>query len=80
MGKAYAYFYNGVWPIRAIYDEQGRLEGTETPNPETGEIELNMYWISKVREDRSGDIEEITAEEFERHCERIYVQSQEESI
>lgn len=62
----YKYFTNGVWPIRAIYDDQDRLRGTETPNRETGEIELNMYWISKVFEDRSGDIEEITKEEFDR--------------
>jgi len=61
----YKYFTNGVWPIRAIYDDQDRLRGTETPNREAGEIELNMYWISKVFEDRSGDIEEITKEEFD---------------
>ncbi|MEZ5814405.1 MAG: hypothetical protein R3E13_06765 [Alphaproteobacteria bacterium] len=63
--QQYKYFTNGVWPIRALYDDQNRLEGTETPNPETGEIELNMYWISKVREDRSGDIDEITKEQFD---------------
>lgn len=62
----YKYFTNGVWPIRAIYDDQDRLRGTETPNRETGKIELNMYWISKVFEDRSGDLEEITKEKFDR--------------
>ncbi|PTN12503.1 hypothetical protein [Nitrosomonas aestuarii] len=62
---SYKYFTNGVWPIRAVYDDQNRLRGTEAPNRETGEIELNMHWVNKVFDDRSGDIDEITKEEFD---------------
>lgn len=58
------YYTNGVWLIRSNIDSQGRLESTETPNPQTGDLEINMQWIGKVREDRGADLQELSEENF----------------
>lgn len=60
----YKYFTNGVWPIRAILSDD-TIIGTETPNKQTGEMQRDSHWFIKVFEDRSGDIKEISKEEFD---------------
>lgn len=60
----YKYFTNGVWPIRATLSDD-TIIGTETPNKQTGEMQRDSYWFMKVFDDRSGDIDEITKEEFD---------------
>ena len=65
----YKYFTNGVWPIRAILSRNGdpySFKGTETPNIDTGSMQLDMRWLSKIDTDKNGGIEEITKEEFDR--------------
>ena len=64
----YKYFTNGVWPIRATIGDTGTFIGTETPNYTTGELKIDMKWIDEVTEDRSGDVIEITKEEFDGAC------------
>jgi hypothetical protein len=65
----YKYFTNGVWPIRAILSGNGdpySFKGTETPNIDTGNMQLDMRWLGKIDWDTSGDMEEITEEKFNR--------------
>lgn len=72
--EQYEYFYNGVWPIRATRGHSGTFIGTETPDVETGKLEINMHWLYKVGHDASGDLEIINKDQFEDLCKKIYAQ------
>jgi len=74
MSEKYAYFYNGVWPIRATRGETGTFIGTETPDAATGKLKINMHWIDKVSHDASGDLTLIDKATFDTLCEKIYAQ------
>jgi hypothetical protein len=68
MSEKYAYFYNGVWPIRATRGETGTFIGTETPDAATGKLKINMHWIDKVSHDASGDLTLIDKATFDTLC------------
>lgn len=73
----YRYFFNGVFPIRAIVasEDGDDIIGTETPNRDTGVMELNQRFLDQVIWNMSGDIDEIPKEEFDQRVKEFVEKS-----
>ncbi|SEN38860.1 hypothetical protein SAMN05216325_11630 [Nitrosomonas marina] len=70
----YRYYLLGDYmPIRATVDPEYNINvDAEYPNRETGKLEQDREFLIRIRE--SDEIEEITAEDFIQHCQRMYAE------
>lgn len=70
----YKYYLLGDYmPIRATVDPEYKINvDAVRPSRETGKLEQHQELLHRIRV--SDEIEEITAEEFEQHCKRIYAE------
>jgi hypothetical protein len=57
-------------PVRVTLSQDNRKMGAEVPDPATGSLRLANTYMSRIAE--SWEVEEITAQEFARHCAEIY--------
>lgn len=74
----YKYYLLGDYmPIRATVDPEYKINvDAVRPSRETGKLEQHQELLHRIRV--SDEIEEITAEQFWQHCERIYARKRAE--
>lgn len=64
------YLLGNSVPIRVVFDEEHRRIGAEVPANETRDLSKDATYLSRL--DNSFEVEAITLEQFDRHCERVW--------
>lgn len=66
------YLLGDTVPVRVLFaDSDGLRAGAMVPDERQGKLVVANTYLSRV--EQSGEVEEITEEEFDRRCEEIYL-------
>lgn len=57
-------------PIRAVFNEKGHRIGADVPSREQRQLSKNATYLSRL--DHSMEVDEISREDFELHCNRVW--------
>lgn len=67
----YKYYLLGdTVPIRVSFNDKGHEMGAQVPNKAKGELVYDGTYLSRI--ENSYEVEEITAEDFDRRCSEVF--------